>query len=65
MATFNGNPKCTVVVVYSPTNVSDKDDIDASYNSLDALMCDIPPHYVCLLIGNLNARVKGVEDFFY
>ena len=26
VAHFNGNPKCTVVVVYSPTNVSKKED---------------------------------------
>ena len=63
MATFDGNPKCTVIVVYSPTNVSDKDDIDAFYNSLDALMSAIPPHNVCLLIGDLNARVKGLWSY--
>ena len=30
VAHFNGNPKCTVVVVYSPTNVSKKEDITTS-----------------------------------
>ena len=59
VATFDGNPRTTVVVVYSPTNVSDQENIDTFYNSLDALMSTIPPHNVCLLIGDLNARVKG------
>ena len=57
VATFDGNPRCTVIVVYSLTNVSDKDDIDAFYNSLDGLTSAIPSHNVCLLIGDLNARV--------
>ena len=63
VATFDGNPKCTVIVVYSPTNVSDKEDIDTFYDSLDALMSAVPPHNVCLLIGDLNAQVKGLWAF--
>ena len=63
MATFDGNPRCTVIAVYSPTNVSDKDDIDAFYNSLDGLTSAIPSHNVCLLIGDLNSRVKGLWSF--
>ena len=59
LAHFNGNPKCSVIVVYSPTNVSKVEDIDKFYEALDSVISTIPPHNVCFLIGDLNAHVKG------
>ena len=32
--TLSGNPQATILVTYSPTNVSDDDDIDEYYKSL-------------------------------
>ena len=52
-----------MIVVYSPTNVSDKDDIDAFYNSLDGLTSAIPSHNVCPLIGDLNVESKVYGHF--
>ena len=63
VAHFNGNPKCTVVVVYSPTNVSKKEDIDNFYEALDGVFSAIPPHNLTLLLGDLNAQISGQWSF--
>ena len=50
IATFNRNPKCTVISTYSPTNVTSEDTIQ-SYT----LIHQVPKHNVLLLCGDMNA----------
>ena len=60
VAHFNGNPKCTVIVCYSPTNtLQSKEKVEEFYEALDSVISTIPPHNMCFLIGDLNAKVKG------
>ena len=61
VAHFDGNPKTTVIVTYSPTNAEDETVIDNYYDTLKDAIDKIPMHNVLLVIGDLNARV-GLDD---
>ena len=41
-ATFNGNPKATIISCYSPTNVSEENEIVTFYEDLSSLVRSIP-----------------------
>ena len=49
-ATFNGNPRATIISCYSPTNVSEETELIAFYDELSSLVHSIPKHNV-LVIG--------------
>ena len=55
--TFNGNPKCTVISTYSPTNVTSEDTIQEYYSELTTLIHQVPKHNVLFLCGDMNAQV--------
>ena len=38
VATFNGNPRATIISCYSPTNVSEETELDDSYDELSSLV---------------------------
>ena len=50
VATFNGNPRTTIISCYSPTNVSEETELVAFYDELSSLVRSIPKHNV-LVIG--------------
>ncbi len=58
---FTGNPKTSIIVTYSPTNASSKDEIDKYYDDLRGCIDSIPTHNFLMLLGNFNARL-GKED---
>ena len=65
VATFNGNPSTTIISCYSPTNVSDKMDLNAFYNKLSSVVRSIPKHNVLILDGDMNAQIgKNVNKKF-
>ena len=37
-ATFNGNPRTTIISCYSPTNISEETEIVAFYDELSSLV---------------------------
>ena len=51
-ATFNGNPRATIISCYSPTNVSEETELVAFYDELSSLVRSIPKHNV-LVIGRM------------
>ena len=55
IATFNGNPKCTVISTYSPINVTSEDTIQEYYPELTTLIHQVPKHNVLPLCGDMNA----------
>ena len=50
-ATFNGNPRATIISCYSPTNVSEETELVTFYNELSSLVCSIPKHNVLVIGG--------------
>ena len=67
IATFNGNPKCTVISTCSPTNVTSEGTIQEYYSELTTLIHQVPKHNVLLLRGDMNAQVGPIsgEHHYY
>ena len=64
VAEFDGNPKCTVIVIYSPTNSAPEEEVEEFYNVLKGTIQDIPAHNFVAVIGDFNARL-GPDDARY
>ena len=60
-AEFSGNPVTTVIVVYSPTNVSPSEEMEKFYEDLTTAVHDVPAHNFLAILGDFNARI-GPED---
>ncbi len=61
---FHGNPSTSILVIYSPTNISDDEEIENFYDSLRRAIESIPTHNVLMMIGDFNARI-GMPNFHY
>ena len=57
VATFNGNPKATIISCYSPTNVSDETELVTFYEELSSLVRSIPKHNLLVIGGDMNAEI--------
>ena len=55
--TFNGNPKATIISCYSPTNVSEENEIVTFYDDLSSLVRSIPKHNLLVIGGDMNAQI--------
>ena len=59
-ATFNGNPRATIISSYSPTNLSEETELVTFYDELSSLVRSIPKHM--LVIGwEMNAQIGKTE----
>ena len=56
-ATFNGNPKATIISSYSPTNVSEETELVTFYEQLSSLIRSIPKHNLLVIGGDMNAQI--------
>ena len=56
-ATFNGNPRATIIACYNPTNVSEETELVAFYDELSSLVRSIPKHNVLVIGGDMNAHI--------
>ena len=56
-ATFNGNPRATIISFYSPTNVSEKTELVTFYDELSSLVRSIPKHNMLVIGGDMNAQI--------
>ena len=57
IANFNGNPIATVISCYSPTNVSNEEDVIGFYHELSSLTRAVPKHNVLIIGGDMNAQL--------
>ena len=65
-ATFSGNPECTIIITYSPSNVADEEVVKEFYNELDVVTKYIPSHNFLGVIGDFSARLgKDIAAFTY
>ena len=58
-ATFNGNPKATIISCYSPINVSEETELVTFYEELSSLVRSIPKHNLLVIGGDMNAQRKN------
>ena len=56
-ATFNGNPRATILSCYSPTNVSEETELVTFYDELSSLVRSIPKHNMFVIGGDMNAQI--------
>ena len=56
-ATFNGNPRATIISCYRPTNVSEETELVVFYDELSSLVRSIPKHNVLVIGGDMNAQI--------
>ena len=56
-ATFNGNPRTTIISCYSPTNVSEEIELVAFYDELSSLVHSILKHNMLVIGGDMNAQI--------
>ena len=57
VATFNGNPRATIICCYSPTNVSEETELITFYDELSSLVHCIPKHNVLVIGGDMNVQI--------
>ena len=57
VATFNGNPRTTVISCYRPTNVSEETYPIAFNNELSYLVRSIPKHNALAIGGDVNVHI--------
>ena len=57
VATFNGNPRATIISCNSPINVSEETELIAFYDKLSSLVRSIPKHNVLVIGGDMNAQI--------
>ena len=57
VATYDGNPRATIIFCYSPTNVSEETELIAFYDELSSLVRSIPKHNVLVIGGDMNAQI--------
>ena len=56
-ATFNGNPRATIVTSNSPTNVSEETELVAFYDEISSLVRSIPKQNLLVIGGDMNAQI--------
>ena len=56
-ATFNGNPRATIISRSSPTNVSEETELVTFYDELSSLVRSIPKHNMLVIGGDMNAQI--------
>ena len=57
VATFNDNPKASIISCYSPTNISEETELIAFYDELSSLVRSIPKHNVLVIGRDMNAKI--------
>ena len=61
VATFNGNPRTTIISCYSPTSVSEETEFVAFYDEVSSPVRNIPKHNLLVIGGDTNAQIGKIE----
>ena len=64
-ATFNGNPRATIISCYSPTNVSAETKLVTFYKELSSLVRSIPKHNMLVIGRDMNAQIRKSRNNKY
>ena len=56
-ATFNGNPRATIISCYSPTNISEETKLATFYDELSSLVRSVPKHNLLIIGRDMNAQI--------
>lgn len=64
VASLDGNPVTTIVVVYSPTNVAPIGEVEKFYADLQTAISNVLAHNFLTVLGDFNARLGPEEARF-
>ena len=59
---FDGNPRLTVISVYSPTEGSSIEEAETFHDNLRLAIASIPAHDFLIVVGDLNAHLAKESD---
>ena len=65
VATFNSNPRATIISCYSSTNVSGETELVAFHDEQSSLVRSISKHNVFVIGGDMNAQIGKNENNKY
>ena len=57
LVSFNGNPRLTVITVYSPTEAAADEEAEDFHSTLRAAIHEVPAHHLLIVLGDFNARL--------
>ena len=61
-ATFAGNPECTLIAAYVPTNCKQQEkDTEEFYENLRTAIDQIPSHNLLAILGDMNAKLSSAH----
>ena len=63
VATFNGNPRATIISSYSPTNVSEETELIGFYEELSSLVHSILKYNVVIIGGEMNDQIGKNRNY--
>ncbi len=64
-ATFNGNPKATIISCYSPTNVSEESELVTFYDELSSLVRSILKHNILVIGREIAHHRRRLVQFLH
>ena len=57
LVSLDGNPRLTVISVYSPTEAYTMAEKEEFHNALRKAIADVPAHHLLLVVGDMNAKL--------
>ena len=61
---LQGNPKSTIICVYSPHNDAPLEDMKSFYSDLKSVLENVPKHNLLAVLGDFNAKLGPEEQKF-
>ena len=62
LVSFNGNPRLTILSVYSPTEAATNEVAEEFHHDLRGAINDVPAHHLLMVLGDLNAHLATVDS---
>ena len=63
VATFNGNPRATIISCYSPTNVSEETELIVFSDEVSSLVRSTSKHKVLVIVGDMNREKRKKNKY--
>ena len=62
LISFDGNPRLTVITVYSPTESASDEEAEDFHVGLRTAISEVPAHHLLMVVGDLNAHLSKIND---
>ena len=62
LISFDGNPRLTVITVYSPTEAASNEEAEDFHEGLRSAIGEVPAHHLLMVVGDLNAHLSRLNE---